>query len=473
MSLMNIAAIIDRFEPLIIDAMTEQKIPGLSVAVVKDDEVIYERGFGARDCGTGAAVTPDTLFGIGSCTKSFTSLAVMQLVHDGKIDVDDPISKYVPVTLESGRKPISVHRLLTHSSGIPDLGIATLAIAKLLGKQSHLPAIPLASWEDFYTHVNGAGRELIEPGSRFWYFNGGYIILGQIVARTSGISYENYVKEHILKPLDMERSTFLEDEWKKDSDVSTGYDTEGHGDEFRLIPSSHLCDEFAYAGGGLLSSVRELANYLIANMQGGNFRGKRITDSSVLQRMHQVHVYYDVRNQTGLGQFGKSGYGYGWSVSEDFFGYALVNHGGSTAVSSAYLGFVPQLKTGIAALANTGDMPIHPMIALLAMVAGKDPQVDIPYYPRKRHVDRLTGDYETYKGIHKMSVVNRGGLLHVVSKFLGSEASYPLIAENGSTNSLEFYVVTDLGTKRYVNFVVHGNGEVEFFAERCRFHKVQ
>jgi CubicO group peptidase (beta-lactamase class C family) len=101
--------------------MKRGQIPGFSIAVVREGEVIYAEGFGVRDLKKNLPATPDTLYGIGSCTKSFTAMAIMQLVEKGKIGLDDPVDRYVPLKIGSSSKPITIHHLLTHSSGIPNL----------------------------------------------------------------------------------------------------------------------------------------------------------------------------------------------------------------------------------------------------------------------------------------------------------------------------------------------------------------
>ena len=103
------------FEDFTSASMKRGKVPGFSIAVMKEGEVIYTQGFGARDLKKSLPATPDTLYGIGSCTKSFVSMAVMQLVEKGKISLDDPVDQYVPLKIGLPGKPITIHHLLTHS----------------------------------------------------------------------------------------------------------------------------------------------------------------------------------------------------------------------------------------------------------------------------------------------------------------------------------------------------------------------
>jgi len=177
---------IERITP---DLMERGRIPGVSIAVVRDREVIYVGGFGARNVEQSLPATPDTLYGIGSCTKSFVALAIMQLVEQGKLSLDDPASEYIPLEIGRPGKFITVRHLLTHSSGIPSLGTSTIALQRGIGIDVW---IPWGGVDDFYRHVNGAGEEIAaDPGERFFYFNAGYRMLGHIiqeVARTRSTS---------------------------------------------------------------------------------------------------------------------------------------------------------------------------------------------------------------------------------------------------------------------------------------------
>jgi len=461
----------EKFENMIVEAMKESHIPGFSVAFVKDGQVLYARGFGARNLKDNLPATPDTLYGIGSCTKSFTALALMQLVEQGKIDVQDPVSKYLPFKLGSEENPIRIRHLLTMSSGIPSLGVAELLIGKATEDMEE-KWIPMSSFQDLMLHVNGASEEIAtEPGKRYFYLNTGFTLLGEIVERVSKMPYEQYIKEKILTPLKMNRSTFLECEFEKDTDTMTTYIARKKEDKLKVIPSRHPFNKFVYAPGGLLSSVMELTHYLIASIDGGVFEGTRILDESLMSELHKVQFESEMfRNIYGTNTVGKAGYGYGWGVIDDFLGHKLLAHGGSTGVSSAELMFVPDLKIGVAAAANVGGLPRQVLMGALAYLMGKDPEKEIPYFEIKRKLDMLTGEYEFYKGIHKISVVRKGGLLFLVSKEPGMEINEPLIPETVKIESYKFYLY-GLGTKQPVEFDIGESGKIDLYIERNHFHK--
>jgi CubicO group peptidase (beta-lactamase class C family) len=466
---MSLSEAEEKFEGLIADAMMRDHVPGLSLAVVKDGKVVYARGFGARRFKDNAPATPDTLYGVGSCTKSFTALATMQLVEQGKLNLKDPVKKHLPeFKVGKEENPITIHNLLTHSSGIPDLGEADVEIVRILGIDEKW--VPFSSFEDLLLHINGAKDEVAaEPGRRFFYLNEGYELLGMIVERLSQMRYEYYVRDMILKPLKMNRSTFLREEFEKDQDVMTPYFTEKKDGTFMATPTVHPISRLSYADGGLMSSVMELTNYLIANMNHGMFENTKLLDSALLQEMHKPHVQ---TNWPSL--FGKTWYGYGWYMQDEFFGHVLVSHSGSTGVSSANLSFVPDLNIGVIYACNMGgsaSMALIPPV-ILAFLMGKDPLKEIPVFEIEKKMAILVGEYAGYKGIIKVSVVKKGGVLFMEDKEKLSGQSLPLIPESDRLETLKFYVPT-VGIRTPVEFVVDDSGKVDLYMERYRFHKVK
>jgi len=462
----------EKFETMIATVMAQARIPGLSVAIVKQNQIIYARGFGSRNLKDNLPATPNTLYGIGSCTKSFTALAIMQLVEQGRISLQDPVNKYLSLKIGTADNPITIHHLLTHSSGIPNLGLATSIIYKM--NEIYEDWTPLSSFEDLMLHINGASKEVAaKPGEKYFYFNEGYTLLGEIIQKATKMKYEDYIKEKILKPLQMNRSTFLKEEFTKDSDAMTPYFIQTKKDTTTTPPVTHPFHNFIYAPGGLISPVTELANYLIATINNGIFRDTKILEPSLLQEMQKIHIETKGWAKAhAYGSYGKEGYGYGWGIYENFLGHKLVRHGGSTAVSSAYLAFVPDLKIGVAGAANVGAGPDPVLLGALASLMGKDPEKEMPFFEREKKLGKLTGLYQTYKGINKVSIVKKAGLLYLETKENWMEASEPLIPETEKIENLKFYMVTPTGDKMPVEFTIDSTGKIDLYVERNRFHKV-
>jgi len=458
----------EKLESLIASAMAQAHVPGLSLSMVKDDQVIYAKGFGARKLEENLPSTPSTLYGIGSCTKSFTAMTIMQLMEQGKLDLHDSVKKYIPeFKLGKVENPITVRHLLAHSSGVPNLGLAEILLKRFYGIDEKW--IPMSSLDDLLLHINGAKEEVAaEPGKRFFYFNSGYTLLGEIIERASGMKYENYVKEKILNPLKMNRSTFLREDFEKDPDVMTPYFVESKEGKVAVTAARHPFHKLIYAPGGLLSSVLELANYLVANVNGGLFEGSSIIDASSLEEMHKIQI-----ETPGPSYFGKTGYGYGWAIKENFLGHKLVEHGGSTGVSSAVLAFVPHLKIGVIMASNMGGGPASGLIplAIVTLLMGKDPETELPALQIEKKLSMLTGVYESYKGINRISVVNKGGLLYVEAKERPFEMVVPLIPESEKIENLKFYILAG-GQKNPVEFTLDSSGKIDLYIESNRFHKI-
>lgn len=439
----------EKIEDFVAEWMTENKVPGMSIAVVEGDEKKYEKGFGAKNLENNIPATPRTLYGMASVTKSFTALAIMMLVERGDIEIDDDITEYVPVDWD---KQVKIHNLLTHSSGMPSLGVSEALIDRLIDMDER--GLPLADLDDFYTHLNGAKGEMAdEPGEEFFYFNSGYALLGQIIEEVSGKSYPQFIEDEIFEPLEMERSRFDYDE--DEEDMMTPYFMGEDGPE----ETSYPLREIGHPGGGLLSSADELANYLIMNMNKGEFDGKQLVDPELLEKMHTAHI----KRET-------SDYGYGWMVKE-LDGEKFIGHSGSIAVSGGFIGFVGDI--GVAIAANTIPSGSFEEAGkwIIKTVKGEDGD-ELTYFKRKERLEKLTGTYESYRGIKEMEIEKEAGLLKLTVKERLESEQVILIPERKDIEDFNFYYLDGNGEKNKVRFEVgEQNGEIDLFIGRWRLHK--
>ncbi|MFO7791688.1 MAG: serine hydrolase [Candidatus Saliniplasma sp.] len=435
----------NKIEDFLTRWMAENKVPGLGLSVVEGDEVLYAKGFGARDLKKNLPATADTLYGMASVTKSFTGLAVLKLAERGELELDDKITDYVPVKWEND---VTVHDLLTHSSGMPSLGVSEALIDRLIEMDER--GLALSDIGDFYIHLNGAKCEIAaEPGEEFFYFNSGYALLGQIIKKVSGKTYPEFVGEVVFEPLKMKRSRFD----YGGEDIMTPYFMGEDGPEKTAYPLR----EIGHPGGGLLSSVKELANYLIMNINGGVFKGEEVVDPELLKKAHQPHI----ERETG-------DYGYGWAVKE-LDGEAFIGHSGSIAVSGGFIGFAGDL--GVAVAANTIPGSSFEEVAkwVLMTLKGKDGD-ELTYFKRKERLERLTGMYESYRGIKKMEIEQKGPLLKLTVKERLEEDQVVLIPEEKDVGRYEFYYLDGNGEKNSVRFDVSDDG-IDLYIGRWRMHK--
>ncbi|MFW6041031.1 MAG: serine hydrolase [Thermoplasmatota archaeon] len=427
--------------------MTEGKVPGMSLILVKNGNIIYSNGFGSRDLKADLPCTVKTIYGIGSITKSFTALGIMKLVEKGELEVEDPIIDYLPLDWDES---ITIHHLLTHTSGMPSLGVSEVLIARLIDLEER--GVPLGDIDDFYLHLNNARDEIAaESGKRFFYFNSGYNLLGQIIEKVSGISYQKFIKKEILEPLSMKRSCFVIDDQK---DVMTPYFTREEGP----TPTELPVREFSFPAGGLLSPVDELINYLIMNMNDGKFKGKRLLNESLFKELYKEHVERE-----------NAMYGYGWSV-KDFNDKKLIGHGGSIAVASAYIGFTENI--GVVLACNTSPSYSVEAVgkALLNIIENKDWR-EMPFFARKRRLDMLEGEYETYRRARRARVKADNGLLRVEFIEKLEKQSFILIPKKKTIGDFEFYYLDGEGEKNTIDFDVKDEADIDMYVGRYRLHK--
>lgn len=483
-------------EQYIPEAMLETKTPGCSVAVMHDGELIYEGGFGWRDRERFLPATADTLYGIGSCTKAFVATAVLLLAERGALKLEDPAERYIPLKLRAAGAnpdgasddtsdsgvfdgsdfnkapdgstdcaPITIHHLLTHSSGLPSLSTSEILLQQGLGLET---GVPLASAEDFYRWVNGAQNEIsAQPGERFFYSNESYRMLGHIVQVVSGMPFYRFVTENILQPLGMSRTTFVRSVYERDADKMRPYWAKPDGTivpaEFPY-PDIELIPDFSFivAAGGLISSVRDMMKFLSANMPGC---ATPLLMPETLGKMQTKHI------DRPAGYYGSTGYGYGWSIIDNFLGHKMVAHGGSIEVSTAYAAFLPEKGMSVMLAANSSGIP-HATIAegILAALLEQDPYEAIPAFDIKKRMKLLAGTYETYRRTVSVRVFVKGGLLYLEQKNPFLDSVVPLIPEDDFLRNYRFYTLTE-GVRQPIEFQAGPKG-IDLSIERDRYHKV-
>ena len=322
--------------------MRELDIPGLAVAIVRGDDIVV-RGYGTADNG-GRPVTAQTPFLIASFSKSFTALGILQLVEAGKLQLDDPVQKYLPwfqVADPDHTAQISIRRLLHHTSGFSEIE----GYVKNLDRDGSDQALEAGVRRLARSHLNAA------PGERFEYSNTNYDILGLIIQTVTGKSYEDYVEEHIFAPLNMQHShTSLEA--ARRGGLSSGYTA--------FFGSTILYDRWMpYArtvtpSTGLFSSAEDMAQYLYAHLHQG-----RGPDGTVLLSpagMAELH-------KPGIQISKNAAYAMGWTVFPFAEAAAAdgpvptgISHGGEWANYKAIMVLIPERKLGVAVLMNKNQI---------------------------------------------------------------------------------------------------------------------
>jgi CubicO group peptidase (beta-lactamase class C family) len=318
-----------------IDRYVEQErqatnMPGLALGIVQGDQVVHLKGFGVADP-SGRAVTPQTPFIIGSLTKSFTALAIMQLVEAGKVDLDAPVQRYLPwfrVADEQASARIIVRHLLNQTSGLP----TTPGNAYLWRRDVSASAL-----ENEVRAVRTISLTY-PPGTTYQYCNLNFSTLGLIVQTVTGETYEQYVQEHILAPLGMHNSFASPDEAQRNG-LSTGY-------KFwfgRPVPVDEPYNRAGVPAGFISASAEDMAHYLVAQLNGGRYSAATLLSAAGIAELH--------RPAAPRGSRSGDSYAMGWAVSE-LNGVPTVWHEGSTNAFKANMILVPEGRWGIVVLQN-------------------------------------------------------------------------------------------------------------------------
>jgi len=347
-------AAIDRY---IEQEMREQRIPGLALGIVQGDQIVHLHGFGIADP-SGRAVTPQTPFMIFSTTKSFTALAIMQLVEAGKIELDAPIQRYLPwfrVADPDASARITVRHLLNQTSGLPETADADV------GLKTSTDTSESASEQT----VRGLRAVSLDRpvGAAFTYENANYVTLGLIVQAVSGQTYESYVQEHVFVPLDM-RQSFTAKAAAQPHGLAMGYQY-WFGQPF---PADLAFNRSNLPAGGLISSAEDMTHYLIAQLNQGRYGEASILSPKGVADMHAPAVR----------RRGDQFYGMGWLVVP-VNGAPVIWHGGDGTNFHSTMILAPKGQWGVVLLENAqnvldgGDRMHQTAFGVLSLLAGRQP----------------------------------------------------------------------------------------------------
>lgn len=379
-----------------LDGMKDfDRLPGISVAVVKNQDIIWSKGFGFADVEKKVPMEPQTIFSICSISKLFTSVAIMQLVEQGKLRLDDSIQAVLPsYNLPQqfpGSGPVTIRGLLTHSSGVP--------------RDSDYP---YWSAPDFYfptekeMNEKMGSQKTVHPSSRYFqYSNLGISLLGEVVARLSGMPYEDYVEKNILQPLRLQTTHPYLPEKLWGNKMATGYNgihRDGHRDKMPFFQAKGITP-----AAGFSSNVEDLARFASWQFRLLNKDGFELLRSSTLREMHRVQfIDPDWRTSWGLG-----------FAVKNVEGKSVVVHGGSCPGYLTLLSIYPDDTLAIAVMVNAQAVSLQKysdgIYGLLKKIKPVAPKVDGP------RLDDYLGAYDSYVWAGESMVVKWNGSLGILS----------------------------------------------------------
>jgi CubicO group peptidase (beta-lactamase class C family) len=357
------------------EQMEALHIPGAVFILVKDGETFFTKGYGLADLESQRPVIPDeTLFRVGSVSKLFTATAIMQLVEQGRLNLDQDVNNYLDdfQLPDDYPNPVTVANLLTHTGGFDERLTGT-------GVRSPSELAPLGQ----YLADNMPPR-VMPPGDAISYSNHGYTLAGYLVEEISGMPFDQYIEENVLRPLDMNHSSFrqpLRPELASDLAVGYVYTT-----DYQVMPVEYL--NIAPAG-SLHATATDMAHFMIAHLQNGRYEDTRILEAETAQEMHQQQFTHHPQ---------LAGWTYGFHEHIEN-GQRAIAHGGDVTGFSSLLFLLPEQNLGffvsfnasVSVLFGLGD-PREELVSRFLDRYYPVPEEPASHQP-SADVQRLTGNY--------------------------------------------------------------------------------
>jgi CubicO group peptidase (beta-lactamase class C family) len=430
-------------EQLVSEQMQEWSVPGVAVGILRDGQ--FEAwGFGVTNIETDQPVTGDTLFQIGSITKVFTATVIMQLVDEGRIDLDAPVRSVLPTLRlqdEAATETVTFRQLLTHTSGFfgdrfDDFGLGDDALSRAMA--------------EFHTL-----RQYTPPGEVWAYCNTGFQALGAVIELLTEMTAEQAIRERVLAPLELDRSFFFAHE------AITYRVGVGHN----RLPGKDLEVARPYpliramnAAGGIIGTVGDLLRFAAFHMGDGVVNGEAVLSRDLIQAMQTIQT------EAGLADY----WGLGWSLNR-VDGRMVAGHGGSTNGFRAILSLVPDAGVALAVLTNgNGGRPLNRALEswFLETYAGLTQDAPALHALSPESLSRFAGHYRGPTSEVDVSAVDGGLQVDMVTTNPLTKVEVTLPPQHMAAGSDMRFILTDgesVGER--VDFI--GEGEVPEF---MRFH---
>ena len=337
--------------------MASFEVPGLAVGIVKDGEVAYAAGFGVRSLATREPVTESSLFHMASISKPFVATALVQLFERGQLDLGAPVVEILPYFRLADERyaTLTVQQMMSHLAGMPDV--------EQYGWEK--PEYDAGALERYVRSL--VNEKLIHaPGEKFAYSNMAFEVLGDVIAKTSGQSFEDFVETNLLRPLGMETSTFLR------QNVPPHLATTPHVNVPRPEVSPVYPYHRAHAPSSTLhSSALEMGYWAIANLNHGQFgEGRRI-----LRPENHARLWRPVRE---TGREPDEFVGLSWFIGRRR-DQTLITHGGGDVGFNTQLSLLPEMGLGVVVLSNTAPAPVEAAANLVMdRLLGYEPEISAP-----------------------------------------------------------------------------------------------
>ena len=346
----------------------KRDMPGAAVLAVKNGKVIIRKGYGMADMELNVPVRPEMVFRIGSITKQFTSVGIMMLVEEGKIKLEDLITVYLPEYPLKGKK-VTVRHLLNHTSGIKSY-TSMPEFGKMMRTDTEVEKIIDVFKDQPFD---------FEPGEKYLYNNSGYILLGAIIEKVSGLKYADFVKKMIFDKAGMKNSFYGE------AAAIIKNRAKGYGrNEKGIVNSSYLSMTLPYAAGSLLSTVDDL------------YKWNRSLNAGKLISKESLKMVY---KKTKLNNGKDISYAFGF-INVDFHGYTQIHHGGGINGFITHEVYIPEAEIFVTVLTNSTGNKISPQFVsqwITTLLLGKPYSEESGRILTEKELDEYVGVYEISK----------------------------------------------------------------------------
>ena len=402
-------------EGVVLRELRETNTPGAAVAVVSGGRVVYAKGFGVSSVETGAPVTPDTLFRVGSVTKMLTAAVFVSLAEEKGVALDAPIGGAVK-GLGPRLSSVTPRQLLSHSAGVIDY--ARVCCAQ---EESGLAAQVRAQKDADYFFA--------EPGRIFSYSNPSYIVAGYAIQELTGKPYADAMDERLFRPLGMTRTTFRPTV-AMTFPLSQGHDAAGDARPTVVRPAVNNVGD--WPAGFAYSNVFDLARFAVAFMEGGRIDGRQALSPSVVATLSTPYVEVPFSWDIPAGLYEGAKYGHGFFALE-YRGVRLLHHGGVINGFGAFVLMAPEHRLAVVVLANrTGSILGKTVEKALELSL---PLRSRPQVPPRRAMPMTRAEMETYAGTYANGLLRVE--LFVRDGRLFRKDFYPPTAEEGPGRSFE------------------------------------
>jgi D-alanyl-D-alanine carboxypeptidase len=322
--------------------------PGAAIVVIKDGNVVFKKGYGVAVLDSKTLITPSTNFNICSMTKQFTAYAILQLQREGKLSLDDKLSRFFPDFTPAVAGSVSVRQLLTHSSGIME----------------HYSYVNRALYKEFWdrdvlTTLRAVDSVYFPPGSRYRYSNAAFCLLSLIIEQLSGESYPAYICKHVFTPLNMMRSNVIQPDFNI-ADRAFGYECEK--DTFRIADAKESLFFSTMGDGGVYTSIDDYLRWITAIQQ------KRVLDPAFVKEAQSAQFPIDTARNLS--------YGFGWFVAGSGDS-RLVYHTGSNGGFRTIVLTKPSAKYAVVIFSNRTGVDLEDLVRIINKIYAIDDEAFI------------------------------------------------------------------------------------------------